>query len=48
MSSGEYNLPFDADLSSIEDYLLTDNGDLFIGVIEMCSREPRDSRAQNL
>jgi hypothetical protein len=46
MSSGEYNLPFDANLSSIEDYLLTDNGDLFIGVIEMSAVENQGIRVR--
>ena len=35
LSSGEYNLPFDANLSSIEDYFLTNEGELFVGVIEL-------------
>lgn len=34
-STGEYNLPFDANLSSIEDYFLTNDGELFVGVIEL-------------
>ncbi|MFM8596342.1 MAG: hypothetical protein ACKOBN_04505, partial [Flavobacteriales bacterium] len=38
-SSGEYNLPFDANLSSIEDYFLTNEGELFIGVIELSVNE---------
>lgn len=43
---GEYNLPFDANLSSIEDYLLTDNGDFFIGVIEMSAVENQGIRVR--
>ncbi len=35
LSSGEYSLPFDANLSSIEDFFLTNEGELFIGVIEL-------------
>ncbi|MEN9742822.1 MAG: hypothetical protein RLZZ65_627 [Bacteroidota bacterium] len=33
--SSEYSLPFDAKLSSIEDFLLTNDGILFVGVIEL-------------
>jgi hypothetical protein len=28
-------LPYDANLSSIEDYFLTNNGEFFIGIIEL-------------
>lgn len=34
-NGGEYNLPFDANLSSIEDVFLTNNGEFFIGIIEL-------------
>jgi hypothetical protein len=46
ISRGEYNLPFDANLSSIEDYILTDNGDFFIGVIEMSAVESQGIRVR--
>lgn len=46
MHGGEYNLPFDANLSSIEDYLLTDNGDFFLGVLEMSAVEIQGVRVR--
>ena len=46
LSGGEFNLPFDANLSSIEDYYLTDNGDFFIGVIEMSAVEIQGIRVR--
>ncbi len=46
LSSGEYNLPFEANLSSIEDYFLTDNGEFFIGVIEMSAIENQGIRVR--
>lgn len=35
ISKGEYGLPFDANLSSIEDFFLSNDGEFFIGVIEL-------------
>ncbi len=46
ISGGEYNLPFDANLSTIEDYFLTDNGEFFIGVIEMAAIERQGIRVR--
>ena len=46
LNGGEYNLPFDANLSSIEDYFLTDNGDFLIGVIEMSAIENQGIRVR--
>lgn len=46
ITQGEYNLPFDANLSSIEDYTITDNGDFFIGVIEMSAIENQGIRVR--
>ena len=42
--SGEYSLPYDANLSSIEDYFLTDNGEFFIGIIELSAIENQGIR----
>lgn len=36
---GEHSLPYDANLSSIEDYFLTNNGEFFIGVLELMAVE---------
>jgi hypothetical protein len=46
LHGGEYILPFDANLTSIEDYYLTDNGDFFIGVIEMSAIENHGIRVR--
>lgn len=35
LNGGEYNLPFDANLSSIEDVFLTNLGEFFLGVLEL-------------
>jgi hypothetical protein len=44
IAGGEFSLPFDANLSSIEDYFLTDNGEFFIGVIELSAIENQGIR----
>jgi hypothetical protein len=46
ISAGEYSLPYDANLSSIEDYFLTDNGEFFIGVIELSAVENQGVRVR--
>lgn len=43
---GEYSLPYDANLSSIEDFFLTDNGEFFIGVIELSAIENQGVRVR--
>ena len=44
LHSGEYSLPYDANLSSIEDYFLTNNGEFFIGIIELNAIENQGVR----
>lgn len=46
LSKGEYGLPFDANLSTIEDYLLTNNGEFFIGVIELMAIDNQGIRVR--
>ena len=46
MGAGEYSLPYDANLSSIEDYFLTDSGEFFIGVIELSAVETQGVRVR--
>lgn len=43
---GEYGLPYAANLSSIEDYLLTDNGEFFMGVLELSAIENHGVRVR--
>jgi hypothetical protein len=47
-SSGEYNLPFDANLSSVEDYFLTNDGELFVGVIELSNNENQTIKTRRI
>lgn len=46
LNTGEYSLPYDANLSSIEDYVLTDNGEFFVGVIELNTIESQGIRVR--
>lgn len=46
VDGGEYSLPFDANLSSIEDYFLTNNGEFFVGVIELSAIENQGIRVR--
>jgi hypothetical protein len=47
IEGGEFSLPFDANLSSIEDFFLTDKGAFFVGVIELSPAENQGIRLKN-